>query len=205
MSGEKWNLVDDLLDELENGPNLKMNPLGIAVIKSDLARLREENAKLLEEVNLKNQWEHDRINELARLSALVEEAAGIIEHYYHPAMQKSDISIAMQDWLRMAGEGKGTPAPTIINQSGLKPLGTTGKYVDQCEGDIMDDTWFRPGTTTYNGEWTDKNGKVHCIIRVTCNGCGEKLGETHFGCCGHGSSGWMQSLAHKCRDAEGVK
>ena len=112
---------------------------------ADLARLREENARLralLVEYQAKTfQYEAEKaepgmlLREVKRLTALVEEAAGIIEHYYHPAMQKSDISIAMQDWLRMAGEGKGTPAPTIINQSGLKPLGTTGKYVDQM-GDV---------------------------------------------------------------------
>ena len=97
--------LDDLLEKRDRSL-VRGYEMKLADKDADLARLREENAKLLEEVNLKNQWEHDRINELARLSALVEEAAGIIEHYYHPAMQKSDISIAMQDWLRRAGEGK---------------------------------------------------------------------------------------------------
>jgi septal ring factor EnvC (AmiA/AmiB activator) len=89
--------------EIENTKSVADNERRSAnILARDNTRLREENAKLLEEVNLKNQWEHDRINELARLSALVEEAR---EKLDNSPCDGCGIMV-WADWLRRAGEGK---------------------------------------------------------------------------------------------------
>lgn len=104
--------LDDLLEKRDRSL-VRGYEMKLADKDADLARLREENAALRIRVEQFDDERSARIvqsdrlrNKVAHLSALVEEAAEIIEHYYHPAMQKSDISIAMQDWLRRARGGK---------------------------------------------------------------------------------------------------
>lgn len=53
-------------------------------------------------------------------------------------------------------------------------------------------------TTTYRGPWKDERGKAHNIVRERCNICGVILSETHYGCCGHGSSGYSSLYPHSC-------
>ena len=99
--------LDDLLEKRDRSL-VRGYEMKLADKDADLARLREENAKLLEEVNLKNQWEHDRINELARLSALVEEVREIVEDYYKYAgnnYQICGLNFTANDWLRRARGG----------------------------------------------------------------------------------------------------
>jgi len=60
---------------------------------------------------------------------------------------------------------------------------------------------FAPGTTTFTGTEPGPDGKIHNVSRTTCNGCGEVLMQTHFGCCGFLSNGWGTAL-HECKSTK---
>lgn len=55
-----------------------------------------------------------------------------------------------------------------------------------------------PGTSSFDGNETDADGKVHHIQRTTCLGCGEVVYEMHIGCCGYGACG-RSTIGHSCQ------
>lgn len=58
-----------------------------------------------------------------------------------------------------------------------------------------------PGTHTFSGLESGADGRTHTVARTTCAKCGKTIAETHFGCCGHASSGWGKPC--ECRRSDG--
>ena len=50
----------------------------------------------------------------------------------------------------------------------------------------------------FEGLVKDEKGSVHNVRQTWCEKCGRLTGETHQGCCGYASNGWISKQPCPC-------